>query len=108
MRLSDALVAAGAGDEAGRVLDEALRSSPGNCELLWTQGNVRYNSGWYAEAAEAYRAALTGRPDDPPLLWNLSLSLRQAERADEAVAAAVPHVPGRRGPLPPQRLGDGA
>lgn len=67
---------------------EALRRFAGDPGLLRSQGNLLHGRGRYAEAAEAYRAALARRPEHRSLLQNLSDSLRRAGRADEAVAAA--------------------
>lgn len=73
-------------DEARHWLDEALRLSPGDAEILETRGNTWMAQGRPALARSDYEAALTLDPERDDSRYNLGLALLQLQQPLPALA----------------------
>jgi tetratricopeptide (TPR) repeat protein len=73
--LAMALTRLNRGGEACSILEKGLQTLPRNALLLAGLGAARYQVGSYAEAAAAYREALTVEPDNYRVLNDLSYIL---------------------------------
>ncbi|MFP5517858.1 MAG: tetratricopeptide repeat protein [Alphaproteobacteria bacterium] len=95
-------LAAHAATKAGRLEEAAahfrrmLSLHPGSGDWALALGDVQYDRGRWTEAAGAYRAAVALLSDPTLATYNLGMSLRNAGRLTDAVAAlgsAARHAP---------------
>lgn len=86
-------LAVGIHEKAGRLEDaEALLEvlalrQPGNADIWFRLGNMKFDRQAYGEAVDAYRAAVAAKPDWPEAHLNLALAAYEAARYEEAAAA---------------------
>ena len=87
---------AGRLDAAAAYLRRMLSLHPDNGDWALALGDVQYDRGRWVEAVGAYGAAVALLPDPTLAAYNLGMSLRNAGRLSEAVAAlriAARHAP---------------
>jgi len=85
LALATALIQLNRGGEACSILEKGLEALPRNALLLTGLGSARYQMGSYAEAAAAYREALTVEPDNYRVLNDLAYILcERLEKPGEA------------------------
>ncbi len=84
LALSALLLAAGSASAAAQ-----RPVSEDEAALLFREGVAAYGRGEYAEAARGFERALTQRPRDPHLLYNLGNANYELEQRGRAVAAWV-------------------
>ncbi len=76
-------------DSALKAQAELVASQPGSPVALNDLGNLLVLAGRYAEAEDAYHAAIALAAEDPAPRFNLALLLQQTGRAQEAEAELV-------------------
>lgn len=81
-----AALALGRGEEARRLVGEALRLEPADARGLHVRGRLKLLDGDRAGALSDLRAAVTARPEDPPGVADLAALLLEEGRVEEAAA----------------------
>jgi len=87
MNLAPQFAAAGAFDEADKLMAEAMALEPGNLEAVVRRADLNANNSHWREALDLYRAALKQLPDHPAILASAGIA---AHNAGE-IAAAIDH-----------------
>jgi predicted O-linked N-acetylglucosamine transferase (SPINDLY family) len=77
----------GALDSAASGCLDVLRALPAHVEALNLLGLVRLQQNRAADAVDAFRQAIAGRPDNAGFHSNLGMALRAMRRLDDALAA---------------------
>lgn len=90
IRFNAAVARLESGDRAGAVAEvEALvRRSPSFADGWKVAGTLRHEGGDRAGAVAAWQRAMALQPDDPDVLFNLAMTLRDLGRTDDARAIA--------------------
>ena len=86
-RQGTALLSSGRHEEARNCLAAALRSSPGDAQLLCLLGAANAGIGRADQALACFQQALQQAPDYLPARFHLGAALAQLKRHDAAIAA---------------------
>jgi len=86
LNLAAVLLSAGRGDEARRVLDDAIELDPSSARAWFTLGVLRGRDGDLDGAVAAYRRALEIQPDDSGARQNLANILLRSGRPEAALS----------------------
>jgi tetratricopeptide (TPR) repeat protein len=78
---------AGRREDAEALLEVLAMRQPGNAEIWFRLGNMKYDRQAYGEAVDAYRAALAAKPDWAEAHLNLGLAAYEAARYEDAASA---------------------
>ena len=71
-------------DAAQTILEKLVAQKPDNDGARFNLGNVLFNKGQFARAADSYREAIRLRPDFARAHFNLALALQKLNNDDAA------------------------